>query len=82
MTGAPPDVTDDELLAAIHTHVDPVVTASDVAERVGLTSQAVNKRLPRLVEEGYLRKKKVGASAVVYWTTQSGRERASSTFSR
>lgn len=73
--GAPQEVSDDELLAAVRTHKDPAVTASDIAERVGLTSQAVNKRLPRLVEQGYLRKKEVGAAAVVYWLTQAGRER-------
>ena len=73
--GAPQEVTDDELLAAVRTHKDPAVTANDIADRVGLTSQAVNKRIPRLVEEGYLRKKEVGAAAVVYWLTESGRER-------
>lgn len=72
-------VSDDELLAAIYTHLDPAVTASDIADRVGLTPQAVNKRLPRLINEGYVRKKEVGASAVVYWLTESGEGRAAST---
>lgn len=73
--GAPPEVTDDELLTAVRIHSDPAVTAGDIADRVGLTSQAVNKWLPSLVEDGYIRKKSVGASAAVYWLTDSGEER-------
>lgn len=70
--GADPEVSDHELLAAIRMHKHPAVTASDIANSVGLTSQAINKRLPRLVDEGYVTKKEVGASAVVYWLTESG----------
>lgn len=78
MTGAPAQVSDEELLVAVRLHTDPAVTASDIADRVGLTPQAINKRLPKLVDEGWLRKKRVGAAAAVYWLTESGRERAAS----
>jgi len=73
--GAPREVTDDELLAAVRMHKDPAVTSRDIADWVDLTPQAVNKRLPKLVDEGYIQKKEVGAAAVVYWLTDSGEER-------
>lgn len=75
--GRKPETSDAELIQAIALHADPVVTASEVAERVGMTNAGVNKRLPGLVEGGYLVRKEVGAHAVIYWLTDAGKERAS-----
>jgi len=72
MGGAPRKVGDDEILRAILLHPDRVVTAPEIAERVELTPQGVNQRLPQLVEQQWIRKKRVGSAAAVYWVTESG----------
>jgi len=71
------DVSDDEILRAIRLHVDPVVTAPEVAEAVDITPQGINKRLRQLAEEELIVRKEVGARAVIYWLSESGKERVS-----
>jgi DNA-directed RNA polymerase specialized sigma24 family protein len=46
---------------------DPVLTAVEVAERLGISQQAAHSRLSRSVREGGVERKKVGARAVVWW---------------
>lgn len=70
--------SDDEILTAIALHPEPVVTAGEIAERVGMTNAGVNKRLPELEEDGLIIRKEVGAHAVIYWLTDTGRARVGS----
>lgn len=44
----------------------PVVTTSDVAELLGVTTQAARNKLDALVESGTLRRRKTGRT-IVYW---------------
>jgi len=74
MTGPPPRVSDEEILKLVALSPDPIVTAGEIAEKVDMTQQAVNKRLRQLVEEGALNSRKVGSAAKVYWITEAGRE--------
>jgi predicted transcriptional regulator len=78
MSGAGRDreVSDDAILRAIALHPDPVVTASEVAEEVGITPQGVNKRLKQLVEKERLTRKEVGSRAVIYWLTDEQKKAA------
>ena len=76
MVGKNRRVTNEEILRAVALSPDPIVTAPEVAERLGYTRQAVNQRLPELVESGYLNRRQVGAKAVVYWLTEEGRQKA------
>jgi len=78
MAGKNRQVSNEELLRAIALSPDPIVTAPEIAERVDLTRQGVNNRLPELVEIGYLKKREVGAKAIVYWLTDEGRAKAAS----
>lgn len=71
------DVSDAEILQAIALHPDPIVTASEVADAVGITSQGVNSRLQELVEVDLVVRKDVGARAAVYWLTPEGKQKAS-----
>lgn len=71
------EVSDTEILRAIRLHVDEAVTASEIAEAVGMSGPGVNKRLSNLVERGDVVRKEVGARAVVYWCSKQGRERLS-----
>jgi DNA-binding MarR family transcriptional regulator len=72
--GRKPETSDEEILRAIALHPDRVVTASEIADCVGMTSAGVNKRLPELVDDGVIVRKKVGANAVIYWLSPAGRE--------
>jgi DNA-binding PadR family transcriptional regulator len=38
-----------------------------------MTQRGAQERLKRLVEDGYLESKKVGASGLVFWLTSKGR---------
>lgn len=68
--GRKPRVTDDELLKTIGSalkEVDaPVVTTSQIAERVPLTDRTVRKRLRQLADEGTIGVVDVG-NASVWW---------------
>jgi predicted ArsR family transcriptional regulator len=75
--GPEPKYTDAELLRQIRLLPDPVVTAKEITEKVELENATVNRRFDRLVDEGYIVEKKVGAAAVVYWLTSKGRDKAS-----
>lgn len=73
MTGRPPSVSAEEVVRVIALHPEPVVTAKDVNEELGLTPTGALERMKRLVEQGYLARKDVGSSAVVFYLTDAGR---------
>jgi len=55
--------------AVLHIFEDadvPVLTASEVADELDCSRPAAYNKLEKLVEQGDLQKKKVGARAVVY----------------
>jgi DNA-binding MarR family transcriptional regulator len=74
MGGRPPSVSAEEVVQAIALYPEPIVTARDIHDDIGLQPASALKRLNRLVDEGYLRKKKVGSSAAVYWISDEGRD--------
>jgi len=63
-------MTDNEIKQFIREHRDRAVTASEIAEEFGVTTQAVNYRLNKLREQGEVVKKKVGSAAAVWWVKQ------------
>lgn len=73
MPGRPPTVSDEEVVRAIALHPEPVVTARDIHEEIGLTPDGARERLKALCEKGLVRKKEVGASSLVFWLTDEGR---------
>lgn len=76
MVGRSPSVSDAEILRAIALVPDPVVTAGDLVDALDMTRQGVYSRLNNLEDDGYLRSKKVGGAARVYWLTHAGRKLA------
>lgn len=62
-----------EVIRAIALHPEPVVTARDINDELGLEPDSARERLKSLVEEGYLGSKKAGSSALVFWLTEKGR---------
>lgn len=75
------DLSDEsaETLLVISLHADPVVTAPELADELNISPQAVNKRLNTLEDSKYLKSKKVGAAAKVYWLTDAGEEEVANT---
>ncbi len=45
----------------------PVLTAKDLEKKFGISNQAANYRLNKMVERGAVEKRKVGGAAAVYW---------------
>ena len=78
--GRPPRLTDQEVLRLVTLHPEPVVSASDLCEKMDMTQRGANKRLQRLVDAGFLQKKEVGSSAMVFWITQDGKGELSDLF--
>jgi predicted ArsR family transcriptional regulator len=68
------DVSDDELLRIFALSPDPVLSSPEVAERLPISNQAVNKRLKKLQRNGILKSKKVGSAARIYWLSDDGRQ--------
>lgn len=46
---------------------DPFLTVSEISEEIDVTRSAVYKRLSSMEEDGLIKKKEVGAQAVVWW---------------
>lgn len=59
--------TDEELLKAIESVDEPVASAREVADSVGMTRTAVTERLKELRDDGDVAKKSVGRG-FVWWT--------------
>lgn len=60
-------VTELDILKVFDAADEPFLTASEIAERLPVSRQAVNYRLNGMHDEGLLGKKKVGARAVGWW---------------
>ena len=60
-------VTDSDILGALREQSDPVATAGELAEVLGVSSETVRRHLTELHERGFVDRKTVGARAVVWW---------------
>lgn len=58
------------VLAVMRAAETPVVTASDVADELDCTPEAVTSKLKQLQDHGRVDRRKVGARAVVWWPTE------------
>lgn len=64
--------SDVRYLRAIFNHPDPVVTAPELADEVGVTQQAAYDKLAAMRDRGLVKSKKAGARSVVWWLTTDG----------
>jgi len=58
---------DAELTSVFEECDDPVLTAVEVADELGISQQAAHARLTSAHENGVIERKKTGARAVVWW---------------
>jgi predicted DNA-binding transcriptional regulator AlpA len=61
-------ISDDEIIEEFRTAEDPVLTAVEIAEKLGVSRVTANNRLKDL---DTLKRKKVGGRAVVWWLSSS-----------
>jgi len=66
--------SNEEILVKMVLHSDPVVTTTELAEVTPYQSDGVRKRLKEMEDVGYVKSKKVGSRATVWWITESGRQ--------
>lgn len=59
-------VSSEEVLAVFDAVSGPVVTSSDVADVLGITTESARQHLNDLVSEGTCRRRKTGRT-IVYW---------------
>lgn len=57
----------EETLEAVRDVNRPFVVTDDLAERLDMTTEGARGRLNMLADDGLLRRKQVGAAAVVWW---------------
>lgn len=62
-----PKVTDSEVVQALRDHPDPVATTQELASTLRVSPETVRRHLTELTERGTVRRKSVGAHAVVWW---------------
>jgi len=60
-------VTDSDVLRALREHPDPVATTQELASTLRVSPETVRRHLTELTERGTVRRKTVGAHAVVWW---------------
>jgi predicted ArsR family transcriptional regulator len=60
-------VTTERVLEILRQSDDPVLTAKEIGEKLGCTSEAARQRLHELEERGDVESKQVGARAVVWY---------------
>jgi DNA-binding MarR family transcriptional regulator len=68
MGGQTAGTSDQEILSAISEHYSPAVGTSDIADDVGVSRQAADRRLRSLQEDGLVEKYSAGRSIVWYLT--------------
>lgn len=74
MGGRKPTVPDKDIIREIATSPDPIVTAVELSDAIEMSQQGAYSRLESLEEKEFVRSKKVGSRARVWWMTDKGRQ--------
>jgi predicted ArsR family transcriptional regulator len=62
-------ITADAVLAVMGSRPDPIVTAPEIADQLGCSSEAARRKLTALHKQGKIKRRTVSANAVVWWLT-------------
>ena len=65
--GPDPDVSDDKIIEVIREVPYPVAKTSEVAREIGMTDAGALRRLHQLADAGYIGRRKIAHSAVIWW---------------
>lgn len=66
-------ISEQDILKAFDVTDDPFLTATEIADQLPVSRQAVNYRLEKMFEKGKVDKKKTGARSVGWWSTVAPR---------
>lgn len=66
-------VSDNDVLKAFDRAPAPVMTASELADELPMTREAISRRLGRMREAGLVDRKKTGARSVAWWAERAPR---------
>jgi DNA-binding MarR family transcriptional regulator len=70
--GPDPSFTDEEIIRVIVAARPPPLGTTDIADRLGVSRQAITRHLKRLHKTGLLNKEKVSGTNL-WWPTDAGR---------
>ncbi|WP_224337872.1 HTH domain-containing protein [Haloprofundus halobius] len=59
--------TSEAVLKILETSEDPVMTATEIADKLDVSRDTVGRKLAQLAEDDEVGRKKVGARSVVWW---------------
>lgn len=62
-------ITEQDILKIFDVEDDPFLTASEIADQLPVSRQAVHHRLEQMREKGLVDKKKTGARGAGWWAT-------------
>lgn len=65
--GRQPTVSDEDILDVFRQSEDPVLSTAEVADAIDMGERGTLSRLKQLVDDGSIKRKKVGAKATVWW---------------
>lgn len=72
MPGPDPEISAVDILSVFVNSPDPAFVAAEVAAELDVTHQGARHQMEKLVDAGYLARKKPGRSTVLYWLTPEG----------
>ena len=65
-----PTAGDSEIVTVFEQADEPVLSAPEIAEAIGMTRQGVTYRLNQLEAEGVVARKRLGSRAVAWWLAE------------
>jgi hypothetical protein len=69
--GRQPTISDEDILEVFRKAADPFLTTKEVSNELDLGRRGTYDRLVDLADEGRLKRKKVGESAIIWWDTSA-----------
>lgn len=72
--GPDPNIKANDILEIFLSSTDPAFVPSEIADKLDVTTEGARHQMNRLVEKGYLEKKKPGQRTVLYWITDTGQQ--------
>jgi Fic family protein len=70
--GPDPKIDAISILSVVLASPDPAFTAWEIADALDVTAEGARHQMNRLVDAGYLAKKKPGHRTTIYWPTDAG----------
>ena len=64
------EVTLDDVYEAVRNGPEPASTTTDVAEAFDISTEGARRKLTELHEQGRIKKRKIGARAIIWWVSE------------